>query len=164
MVSRSRCCLPLVFCGLLLPGCSAGIRPAAQPEATGRVPAGDFALCTASERKLFIWDMHPVESAGLARSVCERLQGLGYRMSYNGRPEFLVQVQAFASDRKPGARLAVLECLDPRTRERVWVGETAFAQADGDPDLPGLCAGLARDRGLARFLQESRAKAAEVAP
>ena len=164
MVSRSRCSLFLMLWGLLLPGCSAGIRPAAQPEAAVRAPAGDFALCPASGRNLFIWDMHPVESAEITRSVCERLLELGYRMSYNGRPEFLVQVQAFASDRKPGARLAVLECLDPRTRERVWVGETALARTDGDLDLPGLCAGMAQDRGLARFLEGSRADAAAAAP
>ena len=164
MVSRSRCSLLLILWGLLLPGCSAVIRPAAQPEAAVLAPPADFALCPASERKLFIWDMHPVESASLTRSVCERLLGLGYRMSGNGRPEFLVQVQAFASDRKPGTQLAVLECLDPRTREPVWVGETPPAKAGGDLDLPGLCAGMAQDMGLARFLKKVRAESKVAVP
>jgi hypothetical protein len=143
--------LGLLLAALALSGCArvAAPEPAAAQESQAR---GPFELCAATAHPLFIWDMHPVEAPSVVRAVCARLEASGFRRAPAGGGRFLVNIQVFAGDRRPKDLTVAVECLDPASRERLWIGTSSCSEASPDGDGAALVAELARDPRLARFL------------
>lgn len=155
-------CRPTPFAALFaaaLLGCAAGRRPEASPPV---LPPARFDWAGPHMNGLFIWDMHPVESVTLKQAVGDALQEFGFQRSFDGGMDFLVNVQAFASDKDPGRLTIVVECLDPSLRRRLWIGQADLREGHRTLDLKDFLAALLHDRGFRRFLAKARESRASI--
>lgn len=153
-MSRSTFLAPLLVFGLL--GCAAGMKSPAQVKERHGPADRTFDMVGTQGHHLFIWDMHPVESGMLDQAVGEALQELGFHRATGGSADFLVNVQAFAADRKPGTLTIVVECLDPGRNQRVYIGQVDLEGEHRVLDLKEFLSALPQDRAFVRFLEHSR--------